>query len=53
MEKCVDCDYKFTCGKANSRTICDRYKNTPKKITHLKNNEDGVFEFEMIYEEDC
>lgn len=48
MRKCIDCDYKFDCGKANTNIVCERYKNTPKNMTKLNKAEDGYFEFERL-----
>ena len=48
MKRCIDCDYKFDCGKANPNEVCDKYKKSPKIITKLNRVEDGYFEFESL-----
>lgn len=48
MKRCIDCDYKCSCGKANSKTVCEEYKKTPKTITKLDSNKDGIFKFSKI-----
>ena len=48
MKRCIDCDYKLSCGKANPNEVCDRYKKSPKTITKLNRAEDGCFEFERL-----
>lgn len=52
MKRCIDCDYKFTCGKTNPKVVCERYSNTSKNVRKLNKVEEGYFEFEKIYEEE-
>ena len=54
MKKCIDCDYKFTCGKANPINICDKYKKTAgivDKIEEVKDEKSDVMNFLLSIED--
>lgn len=50
--KCIDCDYKFSCGKANNTTVCEKYCHTSKVITRLEEKDGDVFKFKIMEKED-
>lgn len=52
MRRCIDCDYKFSCGKANNITICERYKKTPKLITALEEKNGEIYKFKRMENKD-
>lgn len=52
MKRCIDCDYKFTCGKANARVVCDKYKKTPKTYTRLEKKDGDSYKFLKMEDQD-
>jgi hypothetical protein len=49
MKKCINCDYKFTCDKANDKSICEKYmKSEGKTVTKLDEVDNGYYKFSKV-----
>lgn len=51
-KKCVDCKKKFSCGKANSKIVCDRYTKAPGTVTRLDEKDGDYYKFVKMEAED-
>lgn len=51
-KKCVDCKKKFSCGKANSKIVCDRYLKVPGTVTRLDEKDGDSYKFVKMEAED-
>lgn len=48
--KCINCGYFGNCE--NAEKVCEKFIKANRNITKLKSNDDGVFVFEKIYEQE-
>ncbi len=52
MKRCIDCLYKFSCGKANSKIVCDRYTKVHGTVTRLEEKDKDSYKFAKMEEQD-
>jgi len=50
MKRCIDCLYKFSCGKANSKIVCDRYTKVHGTVTRLEEKDKDSYKFAKMEE---
>lgn len=49
MIRCIDCDYLFSCDKADeNKKECEYFVKEERTITHLESKEGNKFNFKKI-----
>ena len=48
MKRCLDCDYRFTCGRANSKMACEGFKKTSGIVSKLDEKDGDYYKFSKL-----